>query len=126
MVKDSGRRAASRVNDKLRAFPVGSVGKAGLNVVGRQIREILQDLLRRHSGREILQHVVNSHSQYERTQRDDPGEDRVIADLGCEATEQRKLGRRSTAAVCDERSVRGAVRQERAKDQNCVMECQWL
>src|SRR5437667_8606981 len=58
-VRDSSRTAASRACREVRALPVSGVSKAGLNVLGCQIREIGKNLLRRHSGCEVLQHVID-------------------------------------------------------------------
>ena len=58
-VGDSGRTAVSRACRELCALPVGGVSEAGLNVFGCQIREVGKNLLRRHSGCEVLQHVVD-------------------------------------------------------------------
>ena len=64
MARGSGRRAASRVRRELHAFTVGGISEARLNIVGGKIREVVKDLLRRHSGREVLQDVIygDSHS----------------------------------------------------------------
>ncbi len=44
-------------------FPIRRQAQAGSNVFGAQFREILQDFLRRHPGRQILQHVINRDPQ---------------------------------------------------------------
>src|ERR1035437_531987 len=54
-------RAASRVYGKLHSFTVSGVREAGPDVLGCQIREILQNLLLRHSGSEVVQHVIHGH-----------------------------------------------------------------
>ena len=64
---DAGRRVASRVYGKLRPFTVGGVRKTGLNVCGGQVRKVPQNLLLRHAGREVLEHIANSHAHASNT-----------------------------------------------------------
>jgi hypothetical protein len=61
LAKDFGQRAASRVYGKLHPFTVSGVREAGPDVLGCQIREILQNLFLRHSGCEVVQHVIHGY-----------------------------------------------------------------
>ena len=54
---------ASPPDGELHAFTVGGVSKAGLNVFAGQIRKVRKNLLRRHSGREVFEHIVGGDSQ---------------------------------------------------------------
>ena len=61
--KDSGRTAASSGQRQLCALTAGGIGQAGLDVFGRQVREVGRQLWQRHTGGEALEHVVDRHSQ---------------------------------------------------------------
>lgn len=60
---DSGRTATSCVNRKLRALAVGRVSETSLDVLRSQVGQVFEDLLLRHSGRKVLEHVIYRDTQ---------------------------------------------------------------
>jgi hypothetical protein len=62
VVKDSGRRGASRRKSRERAFTIGCKRKAGANVLFGEVRKVSQQLLMRHAACQILQYVRDRHA----------------------------------------------------------------
>lgn len=52
-----------RIDASLMSFAIRSVGETGKNVVSCEIVKVLENLFRSHSCSEIIQHIVNGHSQ---------------------------------------------------------------
>jgi len=59
-----GRRGASLLHNQLLALPISRIAEAGQDVFFRQVGKIRQDLLVRHPGSEVGEHIVdgNTHS----------------------------------------------------------------
>lgn len=62
MAKGSGRTAASRAYCELHAFAVSGVSQACLNVLDGEVGKVLQNLLLRHAGGEVIQHIVHGYA----------------------------------------------------------------
>src|ERR1019366_2216890 len=58
----SGRTAASFARDQHLMFALGGVAETSENIVAREVRKILQQILFRHAGGEIRQHVIHGHA----------------------------------------------------------------